>query len=196
MVNWLTTSTILEGLRRFDDRDSWVRLDARFRRPIVRFARSLGLSTSDAEDAAQETLLAFARAYREGGYDRSRGRLSRWLFGIAFRQALDHRRRSAKAHGCVGTNGETSVREPIDEGSASHIWDTEWEESLLEQCLAQVRLEVEPQTMQAFETLVRLKLTPAQAAATLGMPVKSIYNAKHRVLGRVRELRTELEGLG
>jgi DNA-directed RNA polymerase specialized sigma24 family protein len=86
--DWVTTSTILGGLRDFEDRASWERFVARFRAPIVRLALGHGLEAADADDVAQETLVAFADGFRAGRYDAQQGRLSSWLFGIAYRQVL------------------------------------------------------------------------------------------------------------
>jgi DNA-directed RNA polymerase specialized sigma24 family protein len=56
-----------------------------------------------------------------------------------------------------------------------------------------VRTEVEPATMRALELVVGGSLSAAEAASRIGVPVKAVYNAKHRVLKRIRELRVELE---
>src|SRR5690349_6694570 len=98
MTAWVTTATVLEKLRDFGNRDAWSSFTERFRQPVVSFARGMGLKQADAEDVAQETLLAFAEAYRGGKYDPAKGRLSRFLFGIAYRQALRGRRVAAN-HG-------------------------------------------------------------------------------------------------
>lgn len=194
-MDWLTTSTVLHDLRDFNNRAAWDQFAERFRRPIVSFARTLGLSTIDAEDVAQETLLAFAESFRRGQYDRSKGRLSRWLFGIAYRQALNERRSGARlaARGAAGSDPDALLHNVPDEAAATVSWDQEWEQALLQQCLAQVQAEVEPVTYQAFELVVRGERSAAQAAAELGVPIKLVYNAKHRVLKRIRELRAALE---
>src|SRR5215468_5754286 len=92
-MEWLTTSTILQRLGDFDDRAIWERFNTRFRSPLESFARRLGLSPAEADDAAQEALLQFAEAYRAGKYVRQAGRLSSWLFGIAFNQVATLRRK-------------------------------------------------------------------------------------------------------
>jgi len=61
-MTWITTASVLEKLREFDNREVWDFFVERFRRPIVSFARGMELRQADAEDAAHETLLAFARA--------------------------------------------------------------------------------------------------------------------------------------
>ena len=196
-MDWHTTSTILSGLRNYDNAVAWRQFDARFRRPIISFARRLGLSEPDAEDVAQETLAEFASAYRDGRFDREKGRLSHWLFGIAYRQALSGRRqyqrRAAKAG--VALAETTFWQQVPDADTASRSWDQEWEQALLQQCLDQVSREVETVTLQAFQLVVGQEQPPATAALELGVPIKTVYNAKHRVLKRIRELRTALESV-
>lgn len=195
-MTWLTTATVLQKLRDFQDRDAWDSFADRFRQPVVSFARGMGLKPADAEDVAQETLLAFAEAYRRGQYDPAKGRLSRFLFGIAYRQSLKARRISGGAVAkdvTVANPGTGFWSEVPDEQTATGIWDTEWERSLLDRCMQQARLEFEPQTFRAFELVVRDGKSPDEAATSLGLTVKSVYNAKHRILKRVRELRDEFE---
>lgn len=196
-MDWITTSTVLASLRDFNNHAAWERFVSRFREPIHRFAKSAGLGESDADDVAQETLVAFAESYRGGSYDPAKGRLSQWLFGIAYRKAMDERRRGARrplgaSSSQVGSLSQLAV---ADEASLMASWDEEWEQSLLRQCLEQVRREVEPVTYQAFELVVRENQDATQAAAALGVNVKVVYNAKHRVLRRIRELRAEYESV-
>lgn len=194
-MDWLTTSTILERLRDFKNQAAWEQFAERFRQPVVRFARQMGLADADAEDAAQETLMAFADAYRRGQYQRDRGRLSHWLFGIAYRQSQNARRRHAKhaARRVAGAGNTSPLDDVADEQTAVSQWEQVWEASLLEDCLRQVRQEVEPVTYRAFEMAVRDGRDAADVAASLDVPVKTVYNAKHRVLKRIRELRAVLE---
>ncbi|HEY3246021.1 MAG TPA: hypothetical protein VGM03_21985 [Phycisphaerae bacterium] len=51
-MEWVTTSTILERLRDFNDRSMWNRFCTRFRRPLVAFARRYGLSEAEADDVS------------------------------------------------------------------------------------------------------------------------------------------------
>jgi RNA polymerase sigma-70 factor (ECF subfamily) len=192
-VDWETTSTILSRLRA-NDEPAWSSFVQRFRRPVVRFCQRSGLSDHDAEDAAQETLIAFATSYRDGKYSRERGRLSSWLFGIAYHQVLRARQqqaRIAKASGQVVTS-EFWAELP-DEAAAAENWDLQWEQALLKECIDRVQSEFEPTTVSAFQLTVQHQQAPAIAAKELGVPVKTIYNAKHRVLKRIRELREQLE---
>ena len=194
MSEWLTTSTVLEGLCDFDDRTAWERFTERFRRPIVSFGKGMGLSAAEAEDAAQETLLAFAKAFRDGRYDPAKGRLSKWLFGIAYRQALNARRARGRGPVRAAGGGVTSIMAAVpDKTQAGESWDTEWERTVLDRCIRQVRREVAENTFRAFDLVVRKNKSADEAAQSLGMSRAAVYTAKHRVLKRVRELRPQFE---
>lgn len=185
-MDWKTTSSILQGLRNQDDAALWARFVDRFRSPVVRFARSVGVSETSAEDVAQETLLAFVQHYRDGRYDRSRGRLSHWLFGIAYRQALAHRRRDGRRESALPDS-------EVPESLASDLWERHWERSLAQTCVERARTEFDPTIFAAFESIVHAGRTPAETAVELGVSVKAVYNAKHRVVSRIRQIRADLE---
>lgn len=69
--------------------DSFEQLLRRFQTPVLHFLRRRGFS-SDAEDLTQET---FLRAYENLHQYNSRWAFSTWLFTIARRASLNHRRR-------------------------------------------------------------------------------------------------------
>jgi len=191
---WVTTSTLLRDLRDFERGAAWQRLSGRFRGPIIAFAQRMGLSVPDAEDVAQETLLAFASAYREGRYDETRGRLSDWLFGIAYRQAARGRRLRGRRETPVGDAPEAESPATVpDRGAASQIWEREWQAVLLQRCMEQVAREVEPQTYEIFELCAQHGLPAREVAERLGVRETTVYNVKHRVARRLRELLAELE---
>lgn len=187
-MGWVTTATFLRHLRTSNSGPVWNRLVARFRRPIVSFARRLGLPEPDAEDVAQDTLLTFSMHYRKGRYDRSRGRLSSWLFGIAFRQIHSARRKLARCELQIDRSDTTSFWSTLpDRQSGNEIEAEDWERAILQKCLDRVSREVRPATFRAFEMVVLEQRDASEAAADLHTSIKAVYNAKHRVLKRVRE---------
>jgi RNA polymerase sigma-70 factor (ECF subfamily) len=80
-----------------------------------------------------------------------------------------------------------------DEKTAVDTWNVLWEHFLVRECMAQVRREFRPESVLAFERVVRDERTPQEVADELGTTVRAVYNAKHRILKRMRELRVELE---
>jgi RNA polymerase sigma-70 factor, ECF subfamily len=189
-IEWVTTATVLNSLKNFQDQTAWNKFANRFSCRIKAFAIKLGVPPSDLEDAAQDVLTAFAESYRGGHYDRSKGRLSSWLFGIAYRQIANFRRKQLAAlqrHDNRGAH-TTFWGELPDEQTAQQTWCEAWESHDIEECVQHVRSEVAENTFRAFEMTVREGQSPDIVAAALGMSRNAVYVAKHRVLNRLQEL--------
>ncbi|TVR99660.1 MAG: sigma-70 family RNA polymerase sigma factor [Phycisphaerales bacterium] len=186
----VTTTLLLSRLHDSRDDLAWAEFDERFRGVIVATARRVGLSPQDAEDAAQETMLCAIRDYQAGKYDRSRGRLSSWIVGIARYRIVDIQR--ARRH-TLGLGFEQSdapetevIAEAFERALERHVFERAWAR-LREQG------EVAPQTLLAFE-LTALRGVPATAAAqTCGMTVDQVYVARHRVARKLSELVTAID---
>jgi RNA polymerase sigma-70 factor (ECF subfamily) len=187
----VTGTTLLEGLKDPSNRGMWQAYVDRYRPTIVRYARRVGLSAADAEDVAQQTLLAFCNDYVSGKYDRQRGRLRDWLFGIARNQIRLWRRRQQRA---PSVDAGAEVAEQVqDEDQLQRLWDAEWHESVLRACLDQVRGEVEPRTFEAFELFATRGWPAERVAQEMGLTSNAVFIAKHRVLKRLRELASLLD---
>ena len=197
-MEWVTTSTILHDLRDYANAAAWQSFVDRFRGPIVRFVAKLGLSQADAEEVAQEALLAFAEKLRAGLYDPERARLRSWLFGMVYMQALKQRDRNRRRELPLAERPEIeqAMAEIPDEKTVADLWDTHWERFLVQECFRQVQREFAPESVRAFELVVKEGRSPQEAATEAGVSVKSVYNAKHRILKRIRELKTEIEEVG
>ena len=194
-MRWVTTTVVLENLRRSHE-GAWKQFVNRFRGPIVRFARDLGLGPEEAEDVAQETLLDFVRAYRDGQYDRDKGRLSAWLFGIAHRRALNAGRQLARRSRPLAAGQRTEFWDNLpDEPTARRSWDQSWRQAILEQCLEYLRAEMESKTIRAFELFAIERRPAADVARELDMSRNAVFIAKHRVLKRILELTREFESV-
>ena len=194
-VEWVTTTQVLEDLKAADnDELAWQRFCEHFNPVVVNFARRLGLSTTDAEDAAQEAMLAFLKAFRSGKYQREKGRLSNWLFGVARRVILNFRRDQPLERLIADKTTATSYWDLIqDDGNIKHSWETEWNRMVLTKCLEQARRELDPKVFKAFE-LYALSDTPVdKVAQRLSMSRNAVYIAKSRVLSRLRQLKQQFE---
>lgn len=194
-MEWVTTSTIIHDLRDLSNQTAWRSFVDRFHGPIVRFVTGLGFSPEDAQDVGQESLAAFAEGLRSGRYDRDRGGLRAWLFGIAYKQALRQRQSTGRRERLIqrGDAADRAVSEMPDEKSAGEMWNTLWERFLVEECFRQVRREFRPENVRAFELIVKEGMDAGEAAESVGTTTRAVYNAKHRILTRMRELRSEIE---
>jgi DNA-directed RNA polymerase specialized sigma24 family protein len=194
IMHWITTSILLDQLKEGAD-VAWAPFCERFRQPVVALALKLGCERELADDVAQETMLAFLEGLRGGTYERGRGRLSSWLFGIAgfkARQARDAHARRARERG-AGEAEALATPDPRAETALLAMWNETWASTMLDHCLGQIRGEVGEGTFRAFAMVVLEKRAPADAAAALGITRNAVFIAKHRVLKRLRALRSELE---
>ena len=169
----------------------WEAFDRRYRPVLIGFARNLGLADEEAADVAQETLSRFVEQYRDGRYDRERGRLGAWLVGIARYRVLDVRR----AKGRNPLRGESAMVDMDDEASLGEVWDRQRRVRILE--IARQRLKEsgrsDARTIEAFDLLMVHGLAPSVVAEQLDMPVQSVYVAKSRIAERLHKLVEEVE---
>jgi RNA polymerase sigma factor (sigma-70 family) len=189
-MDWVTTTLLLEQLNNGDE-TAWAHLAERFRTPIERYARKLGVPASETDDVAQEALITFLDAYRRGRYDRDKGKLRTWLFTIAT-QSCKKRGRSA-ARRAREVPGTTVFWESLGDDELRDAWDLQWDRHVFESCLRQVRHELKAETVEAFELVTLHERSAAEAAEATGLSTNAVYLAKRRVLQRIQELRAEHE---
>jgi len=194
-MDWVTTTQVLEDLKESNDILAWTSFRNHFYPVIFNFAKTLGLSATDAEDATQETMLAFLKAFRDGKYDREKGQFSHWLFGVARRVILNFRKRLPRKHFSVDNTTGTSFWDmAVDENAARHTWKTEWRHMVLERCLQQARRELDRRVFKAFELYALFQNPVEDVSKTLGISRNAVYIAKSRVLSRLRQLQQDFEG--
>ena len=193
-MQWITTTQVLEDLRSSDDGPAWRSFCEHFRPVLINFARTMGLSDSDAEDAAQEIIASFLKAFREGKYDRQRGPLSHWLLGIARRAVLNWRKNQPLERLVADRTTGTSFWDLVqDDRGIKHTWQTEWRRMVLGRCLKQARGEFDRKVYEAFELYALAEVPADDVARRLGVSRNAVYIAKSRVLSRLRQLERQFE---
>jgi len=204
-VHTRTTTRLIEDLRNPANAEAWSRFDGRYRPVLISFARKLGFGEDAAVELAQQTLAEFARAYRDGRYQREQGRLSSWLIGIA-RNVGSGMRRKRRARvrdagaGVVGAvvGGDTVIggvaADLPDEQQMTRIWAKEREQAILAEAMGILRdsTRTDANTIRAFE-LFALRGVPAEeVAAQCEIAVDSVYVIKNRLTKRLREIVRDL----
>ncbi len=186
MMLTTTTTQLLSDLQDTANSSAWSELDSRYRPLLVRLAGRLGLAGDDADELAQQTLTEFCRAYREGLYQRERGRLRAWLIGIARNTALSMRRR----RGAVRVGGNSALENLPDELEISGIWDREREQAIYEQAMAALResTRTDAKTLLVFELYAIQGKPVDDVAAQCNVTVDMVYVIKNRLTKRLREL--------
>ena len=194
LLRTTTTTSLLEGLFNPDDEVVWQAFDIRYRPIITAVARRLGLSASDAEDVAQETLIQFVRDYRGGRYQRERGRLRGWIVGIARHRVIDqHRSRGRRKE----VPGATSLERIPQEDDLEKLWDEELDRSILRQAVEELRrtTRTSEKSIRAFELVVFDRRSVNAVAEDLDMTPHDIYVPRSRITTRLREIAERLRNL-
>jgi RNA polymerase sigma-70 factor (ECF subfamily) len=170
--------------------DAWDRLD-RLYRPFLRgWFLAHGVPPADAEDLAQDVMIAAFRELKAFIHSGQVGAFRAWLRGVCLHR-LQGYRRSLKLRGTPegGTGFQAQLHAVVDPAGD---WDREHDRELLRQLLANLAGEFEGKTLEAFRRLAFDGLAAPQVAAELGISTAAVYIAKSRVL---RRLRTEAAGL-
>ncbi|MEN8126411.1 MAG: sigma-70 family RNA polymerase sigma factor [Planctomycetota bacterium] len=189
-MQWVTTTQILDDLKFSDNSNAWKTFTDHFYPVIFAFAKSMGLSAADAEDAAQETILQFLRLYRDNRFQREKGHLSHWIFGVARNVIRDFIKKRPKEYHISDNGSRTSYWDSIqDDKSTLHTWTTEWQRIVLSRCLIRVRSEVDKKTYRAFEMYAIAQQPVQQVCGQLDMTANAVYIAKNRVLTKIREFK-------
>ncbi len=187
-----TTTELLDGLHDGGNRVAWEEFDRRYRPILLGFLRRMGLNANDAADVTQETLACFIRDYRQGRYDRGQGRLRSWLIGIARCRLADLRRKKERRR---ELRGDSAIHGLPDEDASAHIWEEEQRRFIFEQAVAELRrtTRFNPRTLEAFERVALRCEAIETVAQEMGLTPQEIYNAKNRVIERLRGIAQRYE---
>ena len=196
-----TRRSLLSRLRDFEDKESWQTFFDLYWRLLYNVARRAGIDDVDAQDVVQDTVMAVAREIPQFRYDPERGSFKQWLFRILRRRVSDHFRKLYRqaAHSGISPEmleetGEADAIVMRDGVSLSDAWDQEWERSVLDAAIAQVRAQANPKHFQVFDYCVLKEWPVARVASTLRMNSALVYLARHRVSQAVKRAARRLEG--
>ncbi len=185
-----TTTKLLDALHDPANEPVWAHMDSRYRSVIAGLAKRLGLDDADADDVAQHTLTEFVRCYREGRYDRTKGRLSSWILGIAHHTTLGVIRKRQSE----GRASQTQIDESMDEPRLRTMWTDERDRWILGRAMSMLRdeSELDDRTLLAFELSSLRGVPVAEAASQCGMTPDQVYVARSRVTKKLRALVEQL----
>ena len=186
-----TRLSLLERLKDWDQQTAWRGFEADYA-PLVRnVARKAGLSDAEAEEVAQETLIAVAT--RIGGFKHAGnlGSFRNWLYQqTRWRIADQFRRRNrnpvASGSDVDDSSDQMQTRSP-GEGAADpafeEMWNAESVEHMKQVAIARVKQRVSARQFQLFDLHVLQGLAVGEAARAAGTTMAAVYMAKSRVGG-------------
>jgi RNA polymerase sigma-70 factor, ECF subfamily len=177
------------SLRRLrdQDQDAWRRLVATFIPLVYSWCLRAGLQSDDSADVVQEVFRTVAARLTDFQRERPGDSFRAWLKAITRNKLGDYFRRQKtefRAHG--GSDAlDTLLQVPqIDDAEDESPEDFS---GLCHRALANLKVEFQETTWQAFWRVVIEDRPPADVAAELGLTMNAVYLAKSRILRRLRE---------
>ncbi len=185
------SSALLDGMRRMDAA-AWGRLVDTFGGIVYRWCRVSGLGPHDAADVVQEVFISVARGIDRFERQKPVGSFRSWLATITRNQVRDHFRRQAGREQARGGSGAIALLEQHAEQLDSTICGESIRGAVARRVLEGLRNEFEPKTWTAFWMTAVEGRTAAETAEATGLSAAGVYQAKSRIL---RKLRTRLAEL-
>lgn len=177
-------------LRLHDPRDAvaWNEFVAIYRPVIVRLAVARGLQEVDAEDLAQQVLLATSGKIADWEADPNRARFRTWLNVVTRNAAINAVARQKADRGIGGTSALVLINgKAADECSDHEVFDLESRRELFRWAADDVREEFQTATWNAFWMTAIDGLPAADVADKTGKSVGAVYAARCRVMARLQE---------
>ena len=179
---YTTRTTLLQKISSGDE-IGWEEFFRTYRPLIHALTFRRGIPETDADDIAQQTMLA---VFRNGifAYDREKhGKFRTYLGGIIRHKIFDYfRDRQAAAEA-----PPEDVPEPAEE-EFDALFLEEYRKYLLDQAIAEMRVSVPPEAYEAFQLCVLRGCKDKEAAALLGSRPNTVTVRKQRCLRRLRQI--------
>jgi RNA polymerase sigma-70 factor (ECF subfamily) len=189
-----TRASLLIRVRNPTDQAAWQEFVEIYRPVVVRLARQKGMQDADAEDVAQQVLLAVAKAVEQREHDPRRAKFRTWLHCVAQNAILNALTRGKPDRG----SGDSALLAMLYEceshaGPDSDLLRLEHRREVFRWAARQVREEFQSATWDAFWLTAVEGRAVDDAARQLGKNRGSIYAARSRVMRRIQQMVTEYE---
>lgn len=161
---------------------AWDEFYALYSPIIARFARARGVRREDIDELVQDIVSGFFAVQPRFVYDPEKGRFRAYLMACVANAVRSRLRR-------ISAEPRHAGGQPVLEASCSDEtnWDAAWKQATLEAAVARLREHYgNNPTFQAFESVVIRGQSPEAVAASLGLSRDSVYQAKTRLLAKLR----------
>jgi RNA polymerase sigma factor (sigma-70 family) len=191
---FVTRVTLLGRLRAApDDPAAWSEFVEWYGGKIYAWCRAWGLQEADAQDVTQEVFLNLSVRMHHFRYD-PRGSFRAWLKTLtrhAWQDYLEKQRRLGRGSGSDSVMERLAAVEAQDDLARRLV--EAFDQELLREAAARVRLRVEPRTWEAFHLLAIEGRSGAEVAQRLQMKVATVFVARSKVQRMLREELSRLD---
>jgi len=204
-----TRPSLLGRLKAGDDAQSWEEFYRIYGKLVRDFALQAGLSATEADEVAQETVIATSRHLPEYHYDPKQCRFKTWLLNQTSWRIKDQLKKRRKESSFLQ---DSAARRADDETSSTAainkvpdpaaldletVFETQWQRSLYAGALERVKGEFSLKQFQVFDLVVTQEWPAVDVAKSLGVSLANVYVTRHRVSAaiarEIKRLEKELE---
>lgn len=189
-----THESLLVSIKDPNNREAWHRFTQVYRPVIHRLARLRGMQDADAQDLAQQVLIAVAGAIGRWQKREESIRFRHWLRRVARNAIVNALSRQPQDRAIGGTSQwELLADRPYIDSHIEKQIELEYRRELYLQAAEIVRREVQPDTWLVFALTVIDNHSIDEAAEIAGKSVGTVYAARSRIMQRLREVVDRLE---
>jgi RNA polymerase sigma-70 factor (ECF subfamily) len=191
-----TRSSLLFRLRNWDDKTSWEEFYHLYRKLVYGSARRYGLSHEESEEVTQDVFVQVGKTIQDFESNPEKGSFRGWLRNLTRWRVIDKLRSRPRSSGELhrpnseeGTSTVERIPDPKQEGD---IWESEWQNTLLEAAMERLARRAKAKHFQVFDLHVRKQWPVLRIAREIGINAASIYLIVHRL---TKQLKREVEKL-
>ena len=189
MLFQTTHATLIARLSDRGDHGAWREFYDRYGDVIRSFARRQGLQPVDCEDVVQDVLVSLSKSMSGFRYDPAKGKFRSYLKTVAIR-AVFRRKRQDSAGAALDAIECRDDRAAAD-GDLDDRWELSWRRYHVHLALRRLETEVGEKDRTAFAKYALAGGDAKEIAEALGMSVEQVWQAKSRILKRLRVLIAE-----
>ncbi|MHB1037076.1 MAG: RNA polymerase sigma factor [Pirellulales bacterium] len=182
-----TRLSLIVRLKDRDDQAAWQEFVEIYRPVILRLA-ARRMQHADAEDLAQQVLVAISKAIGRWEIAPKRARFRTWLHRVAENAILNALSRGApdRARGEAGHSGLVQ-QQAAENGPNSDLLRLEYRREVFRWAARQIRPEFQPGTWKAFWLSAVEDRAPEEVARLLHKTTGAVYAARSRIMRRLHE---------
>lgn len=188
-----TRPSLLLRIRDPRDGQAWAEFSSLYRPVVCSMARHYGMQPADADDLAQQVLIAISLAIERFDPERGQAKFRTWLKTIARHAIINALTRGAPDRAAGGSHVMNLLHQQPAAGQETQTLMIQYRREIFQVAAAQIQDEFQPETWQAFWKSVVLGHNVDQVAESMNRSRGSIYTSRSRVMKRLKEKVQELD---
>jgi RNA polymerase sigma factor (sigma-70 family) len=190
-----TRASLLSRLKSWDDQESWRDFFNTYWKLIYTVALRRGLTEQEAQEVVQETIISVAKTMADFRYNPAKCSFKGWLRHLTDKRIADQfrKRKNTESLDISSPSQDTDFitfsqpTAPVASDTPDALWEQEWQQSLLEAAIENVKKKVSPRQFRLFYRAAVEGHSPGEVARTFEVNIAQVYLAKHRVAALVKK---------